>query len=85
MERNHKPASPKNNRHLLGIGLDAEDGHKRITRAEDFSIVGGSAETHEGMTETLCKTFEDLKSTGKDLNNVEPEHLRDLIHKNLPS
>ena len=85
MERKLQHTQADYKGHLLGIGLDNEDGHKRITRAEDFSIVGGSAETHEGMTETLCKTFEDLKTAGKDLNSVEPEQLRDMIHKNIPS
>lgn len=67
------------------MGLDCEDGHKRITQAEDFSIVGGSKETHDCMTETLCKTFEDLKSSGKNINTVESSHLQDLILKNIPS
>ena len=26
--------------HLLGLGLDGSDGHKRITQAEKFSIMG---------------------------------------------
>lgn len=71
-------------KHLLGIGLDNKDGHKRITRAEEFSIVGGSEETHERMTETLVKTFEDLNSRGKSLQSTEHEELRELLHKNTP-
>ena len=35
--RRRKPKSA----HLLGVGLDNEDGHKRLTRAEQFTIVGG--------------------------------------------
>ena len=42
--------------HLLGIGLDAQDKHKRITRGEGFNLVGGSEDTHERMTETVIKT-----------------------------
>lgn len=84
MDRSLEKTNTTTNKHLLGIGLDCEDGHKRITQAEDFSIVGGSEETHDCMTETLCKTFEDLKSTGKNLNTVESEQLADLIHKNMP-
>lgn len=71
--------------HLLGIGLDNQDGHKRITRAEEFSIVGGSEETHGRMTETVVKTFEDIKRDGKSLANVDPRHLSDLLDKNRPS
>jgi len=71
--------------HLLGIGLDNEDGHKRITQAEQFSIVGGSEETHGRMTETVVKTFEDIKRDGKSLATVEPKQLSDLLDKNRPS
>lgn len=72
-------------RHLLGIGLDNQDGHKRITRAERFSVVGGSEETHERITETLIKTFEDLKVQGKALEESKPQEIADLINKNTPS
>ena len=71
--------------HLLGVGLDNEDGHQRITKAEEFSIVGGSEETHGRMTETVLKTFEDIKRDGKSLASVEPQHLSDLLDKNRPS
>ncbi len=71
--------------HLLGVGLDNDDGHKRITQAEEFSIVGGSEETHGRMTETVIKTFEDMKSDGKSLRTIEPDHLSDLLQKNAPA
>ncbi len=70
--------------HLLGIGLDHEDGHKRITRAEDFSIVGGSRETHERMTETALKTFEELRNRGKTIHAVEPDELAEIVDKSAP-
>lgn len=72
----------KTRAHLLGVGLDNDDGHKRITQAEEFSVIGGSEETHDKMTETLVKSFEDLKRRGKDLESTEPEELADIIHKN---
>ncbi len=71
--------------HLLGFGLDNDDGHKRITQAEEFSIVGGSQDTHERMTETVIKTFEDIKNKGETLRTIEPQHLSDLIQKNSPA
>lgn len=70
--------------HLLGVGLDNTDGHKRVTVAEEFSLVGGSAETHERMTETVMKTFEELKHRGKKLNQVEPNELKDIIKDSTP-
>jgi len=75
---------PKGNAHLLGLGLDNEDGHKRITQAEKFTIVGGSEETHGRMTETVIKTFETLKHRGKHLETVEPKELAEIIHKSTP-
>ena len=55
-----KPARKK--RHpkiggILGVGLDANDGHKRITTGEKFLLLGGSQDTHERMTETMLKTL----------------------------
>ncbi len=70
--------------HLLGLGLDNKDGHKRITEGEKFAIVGGCAETHERMTETVVKTFEDLKRRGKELEQAEPKEVAELLHKNDP-
>lgn len=70
--------------HLLGVGLDNEDGHKRLTSAEQFTIVGGSSETHERMTETVIKTFEELKQRGKKLHNVEARELAEIIDKSTP-
>ena len=70
--------------HLMGLGLDCTDGHKRITQAEKFSILGGSEQTHDNMTETLFKTFEDLSRKGKSLEDTSMEEISDLIKKNSP-
>ena len=70
--------------HLVGLGLDNQDGHKRITQGEKFAIVGGSSETHERMTETVLKTFEELKTRGKSLEAVEPAELSEILDKSTP-
>ncbi|MDA8774719.1 hypothetical protein N9N13_03245 [Opitutales bacterium] len=75
---------PKVMAHLFGLGLDCTDGHKRITQADKFSILGGSENTHDKMTETLFKTFEDLSMKGKSIENVSMEEISDLIQKNTP-
>jgi heptaprenylglyceryl phosphate synthase len=69
---------------LLGVGLDNEDGHKRITQGEQFILVGGSEETHERMTETVVKTFEELKRRDRQLEEVEPKELADILKKSSP-
>ena len=76
---------PKTGAHLLGIGLDHADGHKRITQAERFAIVGGSEETHGRMTETVVKTFETLDRKGKSLEEVEKQELAEIIDKSKPN
>jgi hypothetical protein len=69
---------------LLGVGLDNEDGHKRITTGEQFAILGGSEDTHGRMTETVVKTFEELKQRGKHLHEVEPTELAEILDKSRP-
>jgi hypothetical protein len=70
---------------ILGVGLDNDDGHKRITSGEQFLLVGGSQETHERMTETIVKTFEELKRRDKRLENVDPRELGEIIDKAKPT
>ena len=79
MKPNKKPQAG-----LLGLGLDNQDGHKRITKSERFAILGGSEETHSRMTETMIKTFETLDREGKELAQLEKEELAELIDKNTP-
>ncbi len=69
---------------LLGLGLDNTDGHKRITRGEKFTLLGGSEETHGRMTETVVKTFEELKRRDKNLETVSRKELSDILHKSTP-
>lgn len=71
----------KNQHHLLGLGLDHADNHKRITKGEGFSLVGGSNETHERMTETVIKTVEDLQRKGRTIPTADPQEIADLLRK----
>ncbi|MBR2509742.1 MAG: hypothetical protein IKB71_08350 [Lentisphaeria bacterium] len=66
---------------LLGIGFDADDGHKRITRGENFTIAGGSEETHDHMAETAVKFNENLRRKCKSLNDVSREEFIDMIRE----
>lgn len=70
---------------ILGVGLDNEDGHKRITTGDQFVLVGGSQDTHERMTETVVKTFEELKRRDKRLETVDPRELGEIIDKVRPN
>jgi hypothetical protein len=84
LKQNTSNQPDKTSAQLVGIGLDHKDGHKRMTKAERFAIVGGSQETHERMTETLIKTFETLDRKGKELDKVDPHELKDIIKDHTP-
>ena len=79
----HK-AKGKSSAGLLGLALDSDDGHKRITQGEQFVLLGGSEESHGRMTETVVKTFEELKRRHKQLETVEPKELAEILHKSTP-
>ncbi|MDO5581710.1 MAG: hypothetical protein Q4G69_11325 [Planctomycetia bacterium] len=64
---------------LLGLGLDNQDGEARITRGKNFTLLGGSKDTHEVMQETAIKVNEKLNNRGKTLDEVAPEELGDII------
>lgn len=65
---------------MLGVGLDG-DGHKRITKGENFALIGGSKETHEQMTEKAVKINEKLRERGKALEQVSREEFDDIAHE----
>ncbi len=69
---------------LLGLAFDAEDGHKRITRGDNFMLFGGSEETHGMLRETVIKVNEKLDQRGVDLADVSAEELRHLIDEVQP-
>ncbi len=71
---------PKRKARMLGLGLDY-DGHKRITKGDNFTLVGGSKDTHEQMTEKAIKINEKLKARGKQLETVSHEEFRDIAHE----
>ena len=68
---------------VFGLGLDGQDGHQRVTKGEDFFLVGGSDETHGRMQDLVLRMNERLKRRGKrfaDLTSSEFEDLaRDVL------
>ncbi len=70
-----KEAGPK----VVGLGLDGEDGHTRVTRTEETVLVGGSAETHERMQETAIRFSENLEKRGKTVQEASVLEVIDLL------
>lgn len=64
---------------FLGLGLDNNDEHKRITRGENFLLVGGSSETHEHMQDTAIYFNEALEKRGKTIQDASTEEVLDLL------
>ena len=78
MDAAKKPKKKPKSAALLGVGLDGDDGHTRITRGKNFLLCGGSQETHGVMQETAIKVNEHLDRRGKRLEDVSPGELRDI-------
>jgi hypothetical protein len=68
---------------FLGVGLDNQDGHHRLTRSEHFLLVGGSAETHERMQDTSIRFTEALKKKGKTLQETSAEEATELLRESM--
>jgi hypothetical protein len=77
--------NPKRNRRqvlgFLGVGLDGQDGHTRLTRSEHFLLVGGSEQTHGQMQDVSVRFNESLKKRGKPLQDTPAEEVIDLLHE----
>ena len=64
---------------LIGVGLDNQDEETRLTKGENYLLVGGSKQTHEIMQETAVRVNEQLEKKGKRLADLEPEEFRDVM------
>jgi hypothetical protein len=64
---------------FLGVGLDNADGHRRLTRTENFLLVGGSEETHEQMQDVTIRFNESLEKRGKRLQDASVPEVVDLM------
>ena len=75
--------SPKSRRAalLLGLGFDGKDGHVRVTRGENYRLIGGSRDTHEVMQEKAVKFNEELFRRGKRLAEISHEEFHEIAEK----
>lgn len=78
-KKNVSPA--QKTQHLVGLGLDGTDGHKRVTRGDGFTLAGGSEDTHEKMTEVVIRTTEDLARKGRSLREADVREVQDLLKR----
>ena len=69
------------NRLLIGLGLDGNDGHVRITKGRDFRLFGGSEDTHEMMQEKAVRLCEAVEKNGKTLGTISEDELIELTNR----
>ena len=72
------PAEEHPKAKLLGVGLDKADEIVRVTRGDNFHLVGGSQDTHTSMQEKCIKFNEKLDDRGKELDTLEQQEFLDL-------
>ncbi len=86
MSNARRDEQPPNEARILGfvgVGLDGEDGDTRVTRNENFLLVGGSEETHERLQDTSIRFNEALEQRGKRLEDTEAEEALDMLRDAL--
>lgn len=62
--------------HLIGIAMP--DGHVRITKADGYTLAGGTEQQHEEMQEKAAKISEELDKAGPI---QDPRQLKDIIER----
>lgn len=63
---------------IIGFGLDGEDSPQRLTTGEQCLLVGGSAETHAEMLETMLRLESELERLGRPLADLNPAELAEI-------
>lgn len=66
---------------LLGVGFDHQDGHTRITQAENYQVIMGSEKSHQALRE-LCSTIDRrIKESGRELIDYTPEEFMRIMQE----
>jgi len=76
-----KDVNLKNNqykRELLGLGMNQEDSHTRITKGDNFCVHGGSDSTHSSMRSKIMRFNKLLQAQGTDLDAATDEQLHEV-------
>ena len=63
---------------IIGFGLDGQDSHQRLSTGDECLLLGGSAETHAEMLETMLRLESELDRRGQTLGEVSPIELAEI-------
>jgi hypothetical protein len=64
---------------LLGVGLDAEDGHIRVTQGKNYDVLMGSEESHEYIQQLIHKIENALKEKNLSLDDFTPNEFSEFV------
>ena len=76
-----KKRKPSNLVGFIGVGLDNQDGEKRLTCSDTFVLLGGSHDTHERMQDVAVKVTKVLRDRGQTLPDTPLEEVIEILHK----
>jgi uncharacterized protein YjlB len=60
---------------MITMSIGKDDGHRRITKSEDFVVLGGDKDSHEKAVEVSSKTMETIHKEGK----ITKEKFREIL------
>jgi len=63
---------------IIGFGLDGDDDQNRLSQGDQCLLLGGSAETHAEMLETMLRLESELDRRGVQLAEVDPTELAEI-------
>ena len=63
---------------IIGFGLDGTDQLQRLSTGDQCILVGGSADTHAEMLETMLRLESELERLGQGLADVTPDQLAEI-------
>jgi hypothetical protein len=63
---------------IIGFGLDGLDNQQRLSTGDQCILVGGSADTHAEMLETMLRLESELERLGQGLADVTPDQLAEI-------
>lgn len=64
---------------LLGVGFDAEDGHVRITKSDNYDVLMGSDESHDFLQKLIAKIEAELKYKDLKLDDLSPAEFSEFV------
>ncbi len=65
---------------LMGIGLD-KDGHARVTKGEEYVLLGGTEDTHGKMQDGVERFRDTLQKMGTNLQRATRDQMHEAAHE----